>query len=101
MISGSMALRSSRLFSVNPSRSVGWQPASFPWRLPIAVRTVSTMTAARTGGIPDMVVRVTVEETGGDAPSRADVLAHLRRFLGPSPGPLTLAGAVEVHAFGP
>src|SRR5436309_888379 len=42
-----------------------------------------------------------MDENGGGAPPRADVVAHLRRFLGPSPAPLAVAGDVEVHAFGP
>ncbi len=40
-------MRSIRPCSVNASRSVGCQPASAPLRLPIGVRTVSTITASR------------------------------------------------------
>ena len=43
-----------------PSRSVGCQPASAPLRLPMGVRTVSTMTASRSSmapTIPDVHVR--------------------------------------------
>jgi hypothetical protein len=42
-----------------------------------------------------------MNQSGGGGAPRADVLAHLRRFLGPSPGRLAGAGAFEVHAFGP
>ncbi len=48
IVAGSTSLRSSSVFSVKPSRSVGCQPASAPLRFPIALRTVSTMTASRT-----------------------------------------------------
>ena len=47
MVPGSTSLRSSRDRSVSPSRSEGCQFASAPFRLPTAVRTVSTMTASR------------------------------------------------------
>ena len=47
MRSGSTPVRSMSEFSVNARRSVGCQPASLPFRFPIGVRTVSTMTASR------------------------------------------------------
>ena len=44
---GSTPVRSTRALRVNPSRSVGCQVDSAPFRFPIGVRTVSTMTASR------------------------------------------------------
>ena len=46
-VPGSTSLRSSSDRNANPSRSDGCQLASAPFRLPTAVRKVSTMTASR------------------------------------------------------
>ena len=53
---GSTAARSSRACRTWPSRSAGCQPASAPLRLPIGVRTASTMTASRVCILPSGVV---------------------------------------------
>ncbi len=44
---GSTPVRSTRALRVKPSRSVGCQVDSAPFRFPIGVRMVSTMTASR------------------------------------------------------
>ncbi len=50
---GSRSLRSASAFSTSPARSAGWKPESFPFRLPMGVRTASTITAS---GMSDPLV---------------------------------------------
>src|SRR3954463_2014377 len=74
----STPVRSSSALSACPSRSVGCQPASFPLRLPIGVRTASTITASRMQNpfIPDTSVSILAGGGGPDQPAVA-VVAHV------------------------
>src|SRR3954447_7743883 len=78
----STPVRSSSALSACPSRSVGCQPASLPLRLPIGVRTASTITASRMQHplFPDTSVSILAGSGAADQPAVA-VVTH---FGGPA-----------------